>query len=66
MITIPAPRENMRYSDVVNWLKENGYSGFEIRRMMEEGLLEAHYIKPFGKNAWYSATQIKQALTATQ
>jgi hypothetical protein len=66
MITTPAPHANMRWGDVVTWLKDNGYSGFEIRRMLEKGVIEPHYIKPFGKNAWYSAQQITQVLNGTE
>jgi len=62
MIKTPAPRENMRRDDVVQWLTENGYSAYEIRRMMEQGIIKAHVIRPSAARAWYSATEIKAAL----
>jgi hypothetical protein len=55
------PKENLRYYDVVNWLKANGFRAFTIRLFFERGVIEAHFVTPL-KHAFYSATQIKEAL----
>ena len=65
-IETPAPRRNMRYNDVVLWLKENGFSRFEIRRLVRKGVIEGNYIKPYGNRKWYNAQQITEALDGEQ
>ena len=66
MITVSAPRENMRYGDVVEWLKANGFSAWQVRQMIESGVIEAHYVPKVGKHAYYSATQIKETLNGNR
>lgn len=61
-ITTPAPRRNMRYNEVMQWLMENGYTHYEVRRMMEQGVIEAHFLRPTARRAWFNAAQIKEAI----
>ena len=61
MILSPAPQENLRYHQVQAWLLFNGFTGCEIRRLVAKGVFKQHFV-PFGKRAWYSATQIRTAL----
>lgn len=52
-----APAPFMRYDAMEQWLKECGFSGFEIRRMVNKGLIRGRHFTSKTK-FWYSAEQI--------
>ena len=66
MIAIPPPRENLRYDEVVQWLRQNGYSKHEVRRCVAKGIFERHYASQCSRFAYYSATQIAAALNGVK
>ena len=52
-----APAAFMRYDAMEQWLKELGFSGVEIRRMVNKGLIKPRVFSSKRK-FWYSAEQI--------
>ena len=61
MIT-EAPAECMRYGTMHEWLRGNGLSHFQIVRLIEKGIIQKRPIPGCGVRAWYSASQIKEAV----
>ena len=52
-----APTSFMRYDAMEQWLKECGFSGYEIRRMVSKGVIRGRVFTSRHK-FWYSAEQI--------
>jgi hypothetical protein len=57
MSTSP-PKPHLRYSELKDWLQENGVSLYKLKILLNQGVIKPNYVG--GGSAYYNADQIKR------